>query len=124
MLQVEAKNVQIKLARNVVAPEGSDGQIVWVTKTRAMQLFDLGAASLFGKMPKEVQEIAPQETKPIESFEKKSLPATETGQLTDLAASTDAGTNQPLSSSAADQVSPKPKSKPQPKRTNTKKSRS
>lgn len=113
MAIAEPKTSQLKVTKNSIIAEGSEGQIFYASPTRARLLIDCGAAVLVNVPkpvgPAVVKVPGPTEAKPAEPLEKKEYsPADQAGPSIDSASSIPSGQAEQSSSSAAAPASPKP----------------
>lgn len=76
MAIAEPKTAQLRVRKNSIIAEGSEGQIFYASPTRAKLLIDAGAAELVNVQrpagPAVVKVPGPTETKPAVPLEKKS----------------------------------------------------
>ncbi len=116
----EQKTAQLRVRKNCIIAEGSEGQIFYASSTRARLLIDAGAAELVNVPrpgPSIVKVPGPSETKPAEPAEKKSsFPAGQDGRSTDSASSIESGQAEPSSSSAAAPALPQNNAQPSNRR--------
>ncbi|MCR4331300.1 MAG: hypothetical protein NUV34_01130 [Sulfuricaulis sp.] len=91
-MQAEFKTAQLRVRKNCILAEGSDGSIFWATPTRARLLIDAGAAELVNAGPSVAPTVGPSETKPMEPAEKKSFAVAQAGPSTDFPLSSELGT--------------------------------
>ncbi len=119
---MELQTTQVRIKKNCIIQEGSDGTVVWMTPSRAQLLCDHGAVEIIGSAQ---PYIGPSETKPAGPESKKSLPAAQDGPSIDSAASSEDGTAELQSSAAAAPASPLSNPSPlvKPKRGRPPKSR-